>query len=155
MVNRLTKHAELLAAIGSGVLIGSAFLLEKMEGLSESALISIYIAAYLIGGWAKAKEGIEDSIESRSLNVELLMILAAICAASIGYWHEGAILIFIFAMSGALETYTLQKNETALLGLMSLQPDVACRIHNDEEEHVHVQDLQLNDIILIKPGERI
>ncbi len=52
----------------------------------------------MIGGFAKAKEGIEETIENKELNVEMLMIIAAIGAAVIGYWTEGAMLIFIFAL---------------------------------------------------------
>ena len=63
----------------------------------------------IVGGYAKAKEGIEDTIEEKELNVEMLMLFAAIGAAIIGYWAEGAILIFIFALSGAMESYTLSK----------------------------------------------
>lgn len=58
--------------------------------------IPLFILAFVIGGFAKAKEGIEETISSKTLNVELLMIFAAIGSAIIGYWAEGAILIFIF-----------------------------------------------------------
>ena len=73
--------------------------------------ITCYILAYIVGGYAKAKEGIEDTIEEKELNVEMLMLFAAIGAAIIGYWAEGAILIFIFALSGAMESYTLSKSQ--------------------------------------------
>ena len=99
---KLLPHIELIAAIICGVLILSAWLLDKADYHSIS--VGMYIAAFLIGGYAKAKEGLTDTIESKQLNVELLMILAAIGSAIIGYWSEGAMLIFIFALSGALET---------------------------------------------------
>ena len=101
-------HIELIAAIVSGILILAAWLIGK-EG-SSSLSIALYIIAFLIGGFAKAKEGIEETIADKQLNVEMLMVFAAIGSAVIGYWAEGAILIFIFAISGALETYTLNKS---------------------------------------------
>lgn len=57
--------------------------------------ITLHLAAFAIGGYAKAKEGIVETIQQKDLNVEMLMIIAAIGAAAIGYWTEGAILIFI------------------------------------------------------------
>src|SRR5690625_1854763 len=85
----------------------------------------------------------------------MLMILAAIGSAIIGYWTEGAILIFIFALSGALETYTMNKSSRELSALMALQPEEAWIVCNGEEHKVAVNKLQVGDHILVKPGERI
>lgn len=99
------QHAELIAALVSGALILAAWFFTETKGLS----VTLYILAFLIGGFAKAKEGIEDTLETKTLNVELLMIFAAVGSALIGYWAEGAVLIFIFSLSGALETYTMNE----------------------------------------------
>ncbi|MGP4075345.1 heavy metal translocating P-type ATPase [Halobacillus sp. K22] len=151
--NFLKTHGELLAALLSGVLVLTAWLLSSY--ISESAFVFIHIAAFVIGGFAKAKEGLEDTIHEKELNVELLMILAAIGSAAIGYWTEGAILIFIFALSGALETYTLNKSQKEISSLMDLQPEVALKLTEQGYEIVPVTDLHINDLILIKPGERV
>lgn len=120
------EHHELILALFSGILILIAYAFEKVN-VPTTAYVTLYLSAYLIGGYAKAKEGLTETYHDKTLNVELLMILAAIGAAAIGYWMEGAILIFIFALSGALETYTMNKNERALQSLMSLQPEEATR----------------------------
>ncbi|MGA9466489.1 MAG: heavy metal translocating P-type ATPase [Exiguobacterium marinum] len=149
------EHIELIMALISGVLIVLAYITETQEG-APWIHVSLYLSAFFIGGYAKAKEGISDTIETKSLNVELLMIIAAIGAASIGYWMEGAILIFIFALSGALETYTMNKNERALESLMELQPEQATRLTTpDKLEVVHIDDLKVGDLIYVRPGERI
>ncbi|WP_215143393.1 heavy metal translocating P-type ATPase [Exiguobacterium qingdaonense] len=149
------EHIELIMALISGVLIVLAYIAETQGGASW-IYVSLYLTAFSIGGYAKAKEGITDTIDTKSLNVELLMIIAAIGAASIGYWMEGAILIFIFALSGALETYTMNKNERALESLMELQPEQATRLTpSDELEVVHIDDLKVGDHIYVRPGERI
>ena len=83
------------------------------------------------------------------------MIIAAIGSAVIGYWTEGAILIFIFALSGALESYTMNKSRKEISSLMKLQPEDALRITNGSEVRVPVYQLSIGDHILIKPGERI
>ncbi|MFZ0475086.1 MAG: HAD-IC family P-type ATPase, partial [Halobacillus sp.] len=149
----MKTHAELVAALLSGVLVLFAWLLSSY--ISESVFVLLHIAAFVIGGFAKAKEGLEDTIHEKELNVELLMILAAIGSAAIGYWTEGAILIFIFALSGALETYTLNKSQKEISSLMDLQPEVALKVTEEGYEVVSVTDLYVNDRILIKPGERI
>src|SRR5699024_8670602 len=115
----------------------------------------LFITAFVIGGYAKAKEGITETIKDKSLNVELLMFLAAIGAAIIGYWLEGAILIFIFSMSGALETYAMNKSSDELSALMSLTPETARVLVNGKEKSVLAKDLQISDTILVKPGELI
>lgn len=149
------EHIELIMALISGVLIVLAYIAET-QAESPWIYVVLYLSAFLIGGYAKAKEGITDTWETKSLNVELLMIIAAIGAASIGYWMEGAILIFIFALSGALETYTMNKNERALESLMELQPEQATRFtSSDDLEVVHIDDLKVGDRIYVRPGERI
>lgn len=150
---RIKPHMELIAALFSGVLILTAWGLGKADWVTASVVT--YLAAYVIGGYAKAKEGLQDTIENKELNVELLMILAAVGSAIIGYWTEGAILIFIFALSGAMETYTMNKSRREISALMELQPEEALRVRDGVEEIVAVSQLQLGDIVLIKPGERV
>lgn len=153
LLEQIKPHGELLAAIISGVFILAGWILDKQELTTPSVVF--YLLAFVIGGFAKAKEGIEETIENKELNVEMLMIFAAIGSAVIGYWTEGAILIFIFAVSGALETYTMNKSHKEISSLMDLQPEEALRIENGQEIKVHVSTLKVGDFILIKPGERI
>lgn len=150
---KVKPHAELIAALVSGVLIAAGWILDKSE-LGTASIIT-YIVAFIIGGFAKAKEGIEETITNKELNVEMLMIFAAIGSCLIGYWTEGAILIFIFAVSGAMETYTMNKSHKEISALMELQPEQALRIKDGYEEKIHVSELLIGDFILVKPGERI
>ncbi|KFL42581.1 ATPase [Lysinibacillus sp. BF-4] len=151
---KIAEHAELIAAIASGIIILIAWRLDTV-GLHTSAVIA-YLTAFIIGGFAKAKEGIEDTLADKRLNVELLMILAAIGSAIIGYWAEGAILIFIFAMSGALETYAMNKSHKEISSLMDMQPEEAWLVRGGfEPMKVAVATLVKGDHLLIKPGERV
>ena len=148
------EHLELFAAITSGLLILVGWILSKNDMTTVSVIF--FLLAFVIGGYAKAKEGILDTIETKKLNVEILMILAAVGSAIIGYWIEGSILIFIFALSGALETYTMNKSHKEISALMDLQPEEALRIDaQGNETLIAVADLQLGDRILIKAGERV
>ncbi|MDR6999124.1 heavy metal translocating P-type ATPase [Neobacillus niacini] len=152
-IEKMKPHAELIAAAVSGILIAAGWLLDKYDNEVDS--IIAYLLAFVIGGFAKAKEGIEETYENKELNVEMLMIFAAIGSAIIGYWTEGAVLIFIFAVSGALETYTMNKSHKEISSLMELQPEEALLIKDGVEKRIPTSDLQVGDQILVKPGERI
>ncbi|WP_433957447.1 heavy metal translocating P-type ATPase [Cytobacillus horneckiae] len=153
ILESIKPHAELIAALFCGVLILTGWLLDRND-LSTLSVIT-YMLAFIIGGYAKAKEGMEETFANKELNVEMLMIFAAIGSAIIGYWTEGAILIFIFALSGALETYTMNKSNKEISALMDLQPEEALLINHGMEEKIHVSKLSIGDLILVKPGERV
>src|SRR5690554_978449 len=102
LISRLRPHLEIIYVAISGLLILLGWHLLRL-GEDSSRTPVIFLLAFIIGGYFKAKEGFLQTIKEKKLNVELLMILAAIGSAIIGYWMEGAILIFIFGLSGALE----------------------------------------------------
>jgi len=151
--HKISPHLELIAALFSGFLILIAWIF--VDHMTTSVWIGLNLFAYIIGGFYKAKEGIEETIANKELNVEMLMVFAAIGAAIIGYWTEGAILIFIFALSGALETYTLNKSNKEISSLMELQPEEALLITKTGKKTVPVSELQINDTILVRASERI
>lgn len=154
LIEKTKEHAELIAALIAGLFILLAWRLDT-SGQTTASII-LYIVAFCVGGFAKAKEGIEETIENKELNVELLMVLAAVGSAAIGYWTEGAILIFIFAVSGALETYAMNKSHREISALMNLQPEEAWLVRgNFEPMKVSVSTLQIGDHLLVKPGERV
>lgn len=116
----------------------------------------VLIAAIVIGGYKQTLEGLQDTIENKHLNVELLMILSAIGACLIGYYSEGAILIFIFAVSGALESFTLDQSQKEIRSLMERQPTTAVLYKEDNStEEVDVNDLKIGDRVLVASGEII
>src|SRR5699024_3360507 len=75
-INRLKEHGELIAALFSGVLILTTWALKGY--LSPTTWVTLHVIAFAVGGFAKAKEGIEETIANKELNVEMLMIFAAI-----------------------------------------------------------------------------
>src|SRR5690625_3887005 len=152
-LQKIHTHRELIAAIISGTIILTAWVLTNI--IPHIVWIILHIIAFIIGGFAQAKEGILDTIEHKKLNVELLMVIAAIGSASIGYWTEGAILIFIFSLAGALETYTMNKSNAEISSLMKLQPEEATLIKEGKQETVAVASLQPKDHILVRASERI
>jgi heavy metal translocating P-type ATPase len=119
---------------------------------------TLYLACYASGGWGPAAAGIE-ALRRKSLDVDLLMIVAAIAAASIGQVFDGALLIVIFATSGALEAIVTQRTADSVSSLLNLAPERATRLTpgagGATEEDVDTADLVVGDTILVRPGERI
>lgn len=151
---RLLRHREMLLALGSGVLMLAAWAW-GIQGTMPWISVALYIAAYAVGGFVKAREGLITLVKERDLDVNLLMIAAALGAASIGYWNEGAMLIFIFALSGALESFASDRSRKDISALIAMKPDTALRVGGDGMEVVPVEALETGDLLLVKPGEVI
>jgi cation-transporting P-type ATPase J len=116
---------------------------------------TLYLACYAAGGWEPGLAGLRALREKR-LDVDLLMVVAAIGAAAIGQVFDGALLIVIFATSGALEAYATQRTADAVRGLLDLAPETATLLSpGGTERIVRSADLVPGDVVLIRPGERI
>jgi cation-transporting P-type ATPase J len=115
---------------------------------------TVYLACYAAGGWEPGLAGLR-ALREKTLDVDLLMVVAAIGAAAIGQVTDGALLIVIFATSGALEAFATARTEDSVRGLLDLAPDTATRVGADGEETVPVVDLAVGDVVLVRPGERI
>ncbi|WP_340014486.1 heavy metal translocating P-type ATPase [Paenibacillus sp. FSL K6-1318] len=148
----MLQNKEMQSALGSGLLMLIAWGTAPYFGTLS---IMLYIVAYAVGGWTKAKEGIETLVKDRDLDVNLLMIAASLGAAAIGYWNEGAMLIFIFALSGALESYATERSHKDISSLLALKPETALRIEEGQMNLVAIDDLQPGDLLLVKPGELV
>ncbi|MEU6223846.1 heavy metal translocating P-type ATPase [Streptomyces sp. NPDC047042] len=116
---------------------------------------TLYALAYVTGGWEPGWEGLK-ALRERTLDVDLLMIVAALGAAAIGQVMDGALLIVIFATSGALEALATARTADSVRGLLDLAPATATRVTPDGHELiVPVAELTVGDTILVRPGERV
>ncbi|MFD3994528.1 heavy metal translocating P-type ATPase [Streptomyces sp. NPDC058548] len=115
----------------------------------------LFAATYLTGGWEPAWEGLK-ALKDKTLDVDLLMVVAALGAAAIGQVLDGALLIVIFATSGALEAVATARTADSVRGLLDLAPTTATRLLDDgAEETVATAGLAVGDVVVIRPGERI
>ncbi|WP_026303444.1 heavy metal translocating P-type ATPase [Jongsikchunia kroppenstedtii] len=115
----------------------------------------LYLACYACGGWGPGLAGLR-ALREKTLDVDLLMVVAALGAASIGQVTDGALLIVIFATSGALEAFATTRTEDSVRGLLQLAPETATRVLADgTEEAVRAADLAVGDVVAVRPGERI
>jgi heavy metal translocating P-type ATPase len=116
---------------------------------------ALFLACYAAGGWEPGLAGLR-ALRARTLDVDLLMVLAAVGAAAVGQVLDGGLLIVIFATSGALEAVATHRTAQAVRGLLDLAPEQAVRINRDDaEETVEAEGLRIGDVILVRPGERI
>ena len=154
------EHPDAVTAALCGILVifGSLALQLGWLGLA----VFILPTAYVIGGYSSAREGLTTLVQERELDVDLLMIVAALGAAGLGLWRreyhlivDGAVLILIFAISGALEGYAMQRTERSIRSLMSLTADTARVVLYGDEREVAIDKLAIGDRILVKPGEII
>ncbi|MFF6914638.1 heavy metal translocating P-type ATPase [Streptomyces sp. NPDC012466] len=115
----------------------------------------LYALSYVTGGWEPGWEGLK-ALKERTLDVDLLMVVAALGAAAIGQVMDGALLIVIFATSGALEALATARTADSVRGLLDLAPATATRLGPDGgEQTVPVEELEVGDTVLVRPGERV
>jgi heavy metal translocating P-type ATPase len=116
---------------------------------------ALYLTCYVTGGWEPTLAGLQ-ALREKSLDVDLLMIVAAIGAAAIGQVLDGGLLIVIFATSGALEAFLTQRTADSVRSLLDLAPDSATVItESGDETVVDAAALSIGDVIVVRPGERI
>src|SRR5665647_1463443 len=140
-----------VSATGLFVLGGLA----ELAGMPGWVWWSLYLACYAAGGWEPALAGIQ-ALREKTLDVDILMIVAALVAATIGQVFDGALLIVIFATSGALEAFATRRTQDSVQALLTLAPESATRLTPAGiEEEVDTGDLAVGDLVLVRPVERI
>ncbi|BAV41975.1 cation transporter p-type ATPase D [Mycobacterium ulcerans subsp. shinshuense] len=130
-------------------------LVAQLNGAAEPVWWTLYLACYLAGGWGSAWAGAQ-ALRNRALDVDLLMIVAAIGAVAIGQIFDGALLIVIFATSGALDDVATKHTADSVKGLLDLAPEQATVFDVDgNEQVVAASELVVGDRVVVRSGERI
>lgn len=113
-----------------------------------------FLAAYLAGGWRASIKGVR-SLLGGTIDVDLLMILAALGAAYVHHAFEGAILLFLFSFSNTLQELAIERSRSAISALMKLRPETALCKRGAETVLVRIEELLVGDLVLVRPGESI
>ncbi|WP_152645843.1 heavy metal translocating P-type ATPase [Streptacidiphilus albus] len=151
---RLLAQPEARWAAAATVLFLLALALQ-LAGASAWVWGPLYALGYATGGWEPGLAGLR-ALRERTLDVDLLMIVAALGAAAIGQVMDGGLLIVIFATSGALEALATARTQDSVRALLDLAPATATRLTADGgEETVATGELGVGDLVLVRPGERI
>ncbi len=147
------RPAIFLTALTLGGLVMGA-MSERLFGSTLLASLG-YAVAYMAGGLPAAREAVRTMVRERKLNIDLLMVLAALGAASIGQAADGAILLFLFSLSNTLQFWALGRTKNAIRALMKLNPEGATLLRDGAEHWIEIGAIQVGDTLLLKPGERI
>ena len=148
------ERSELIFALSSGAFLAFGYLLEVLTDVPGAAPVVLYVVAYLAGGWFTTIEAAE-TVRRGKFEIDSLMLVAAAGAAVLGELAEGALLLFLFSTGHALEGYALGRARRAIEGLADLAPPTARVRRDGREQEIAVEDLQIGDVVVIRPGERI
>ncbi|MDI3341795.1 MAG: heavy metal translocating P-type ATPase [Sphaerobacter sp.] len=148
------RYHLVVATTATLVFLVSGWLLGRLGLIPPAVQTGLYVLTYLAGGFYATRQAIASLLQ-RSVDIDLLMVLAALGAATIGGWVEGGMLLFLFSLGNTLEHYALDRTHRAVRALMELSPPDALVVRDGQEIHVPVEELIIGDTVIVKPGERI
>jgi Cd2+/Zn2+-exporting ATPase len=147
------ERTELVFSVGCGALTGIGWAVGKADGPAAIST-SLFVAAYLLGSWFTVKE-VSVALRARRFEIDFLMLVAAVGAAVLGEWLEGALLLSLFTLGHALEGYAMGRARKAIEALSTLVPAVALRVDGaGNHREVPVTELLVGDRVLVKPNTR-
>lgn len=149
----LHTHRRAVSTTASGVLLVIAFILSKLD-MASWVSITLYLGASVAGGWWTAQRA-WASAKARMADMNVLMMVAVIGAACIGQWSEGASVAFLYSVSNMLESYSMEKTRQSIRALMNVAPREASVRRDGREQRVPVDDVQVDETVLVHPGEKI
>ncbi|MCC9078691.1 cadmium-translocating P-type ATPase [Litorilinea aerophila] len=150
----LQEQWTLLLVALAGLFLVVGFIGERLLGLPEPVALAFYLLAYLAGGYDVAVHALPGLLRGR-FDTDVLMLAAAVGAAALGEWEEGAFLLFLFALGHAGEHYALDRARNAVSALAALMPRTAYLRQGDQITEVSVETLQVGDQVLVRPGDRL
>src|SRR5690625_5084597 len=145
------KHSTLLYAT---LLIVFGYISQFVNGEENIITSLLFAAAIVIGGYSLFKVGFQNLLHFE-FDMKTLMTVAIIGAAIIGEWAEGAIVVILFAISEALERFSMDRARQSIRSLMDIAPKEALVRRNGQEMMIHVDDIAVGDIMIVKPGQKL
>ncbi len=145
------KYSTLLNA---AFLVILGYLSQNVNGEENLITSLLFAASIVIGGFSLFKVGFQNLLRFE-FDMKTLMTVAIIGAAIIGEWAEGAIVVILFAISEALERFSMDRARQSIRSLMDIAPKEALVRRNGQEMMIHVDDIAVGDIMIVKPGQKI
>ncbi len=149
-----SRNREIIFSLTAGLLVLLGWVAETFLGLPQTVAIGLFLGAYVLGGWDVSRHALH-SLRERHFDTDLLMVTAAIGAALIGSFLEGALLLFMFSLGHALEERALDRARSAVRALADLAPKTALVKRDGRELEMSVDEVRLNDIVIVRPGVRV
>jgi len=160
-LNKEIKY-KVIKIVVSSILLGIAILCEHKLNLELWQLLLIFLVPYLISGFEVIKEAFEGLIHGELLDEDFLMTIATIGALSIGFlpnaepmFAESCFVMIFFNIGELFEEIAEGKSEKSIEKLMKIRPDTANREQDGKIKKINAQNVKVNDIICIMPGEKV
>lgn len=148
------KNTDLVFSIISGSFLGVGFVLSLANVVPFWMSLALYIGAYFFGGFYIAREAIE-TVKKGRFEIDFLMLVAAVGAAVLGEWAEGALLLFLFSLGHSMEHYAMNKARKSIAALTELAPKTALVKKGSKIEEIGVDDLRIGEIVVVKPNSKV
>lgn len=136
------------------LLLIAALVLAWIAGMDHPVTIGGFLLSIIVGGYSLFNKGLRNLV-TLTFDMNTLMTIAVIGAAIIGEWVEGAVVVILFAISEALERFSMDKARQSISSLMDIAPKEALIKRNGEEMTVHVSDIRVGDTMIVKPGQKL
>ncbi|WP_343622752.1 heavy metal translocating P-type ATPase [Roseateles puraquae] len=148
------EKTELIFACLSGVFLLAGWLIGRNGSGPEWLPKACFVVSYFFGGYYTVREAIEN-LRAKRFEIDTLMLVAAAGAAALGSWGEGALLLFLFSLGHSLEHYAMGRARRAIEALAKLAPDTATVRRESGTEVVPLEKLEVGDVVVVKPNERL
>jgi Cd2+/Zn2+-exporting ATPase len=154
LVSSIEKNKKIIIVAFSAMLFSVGLILEFIFRMQIFAEIFFTFVA-IISGYSIAKEGFSSLLFRRRINIDILIIIAALGSFLIGHGEEGAAVVFLFNLAEFIEAYAGERAKGSIASLMKIAPDIAAVKKSVKEVKVPVGEVKVNDIIVVRPGEKI
>ncbi|TCP70370.1 heavy metal translocating P-type ATPase [Baia soyae] len=148
------KNRENIQLLLSAVLLLLGAISSSTSGEKAVLTIALYIGSIVIGGWSLFLSGLRNLVRLE-FDMKVLMTIAILGAAAIGEWSEGATVVILFAISESLERYSMERARKSIRSLMEIAPKQATIRRDGKEITLSVDEIQVGDLMLVKPGQKI
>ncbi|TQD35403.1 heavy metal translocating P-type ATPase [Haloflavibacter putidus] len=148
------EYTEIYFSALSGIFLASGFAIAQFTNLEPGYSLICYIISYFFGGYFALLEAVEK-IKQGGFEIDFLMLVAAIGAAYLDKWAEGALLLFLFSLGHALEHYALGKAQKSIAALSDLAPNTALLKKDGKVKETPIENLKVDDVILVRPHTKI
>jgi len=156
LIGFLTGNRELVWSLAAAVLLALGWAGERFWEWPDRVTIPLYLAAYAFGAWDLVSHTVASWRKGAfTFDIDLLMLLAALGAAGLGEWAEGAFLLTLFALAHALEHYAMDRARGAIRALADLAPAIARVRRDGRDVEVPVESVRVDEVVVVRPGDRI
>ena len=149
----LQRHRELIEPAMAAAALLAGWLCQRQDA-SPWAWASLYVVTYVVAGWGAFAEGVHALRRGR-LDIDFLMAVAALGAAAIGEYAEGAMLLVLFSLGHGLEHYAMGQARKAIRSLGRLTPKSAWVKRGADFTEVPIVDVAIGDVVRVRPAERV